>query len=160
METLSAFVPYVVALAIALVVELIGGWLTTSRDAWYLALKKPAWQPPGWLFGPAWTVLFLLIGLSASLAWTHSSGDSRALIVQFFVLNALFNIGWSALFFRGRRPDLAFYELVPFWASILALIIAIWPYSTTAALLLFPYLAWVTFAGVLNWTVARLNAYL
>ena len=151
--------PYAVAGLIALVVELLGGWLT-ELGPWYENLRKPRWQPPGWLFGPAWTLLFIMIAISAGLAWIESPSAARPALLVLFGINAVLNIAWSGLFFRARRPDLAFVEVVVFWMSILALILAIWPHSQTAALLLLPYLAWVSFAGLLNWTVARLNGYL
>ena len=156
---MSAWWPFVVSGLIALVVELLGGWLTVL-GAWYENLRKPSWQPPGWLFGPAWTLLFILIAISAGLAWTQSPLEARPALLILFGVNAALNIAWSALFFRAQRPDLAFVEVIVFWTSIFALILAIWPHSQTAALLLLPYLAWVSFAGFLNWTVARLNSYL
>ena len=151
--------PFVVALAVCFVVEFIGGALT-RLGPWYESLKKPPWQPPGWLFGPAWTVLFLLIGVSAALAWQAADQRGRWLIVAAFLVNALFNIAWSGLFFAMRRPDWAFYEVLPFWLTIVALIFIVWPVSQNAGVLLLPYLAWVAFAAFLNWTVARLNAFL
>ena len=151
--------PFIVALAIAIVVEFVGGALT-RLDSWYAALKKPPWQPPGWAFAPAWTVLFILIGVSAGLAWQAAAESARPAVVAAFLVNAVFNMAWSGLFFTLRRPDWAFYEVLPFWVSIAALIAVVWPVSQTAGLLLLPYLAWVAFAAFLNWTVARLNAYL
>lgn len=151
--------PYLVAGLIALVVELLGGWLT-ELGAWYENLRKPSWQPPGWLFGPAWTLLFIMIAISAGLAWSESPAAARPALLVLFGINAALNIAWSGLFFRARRPDLAFVEVIVFWMSIVALILAIWPHSQNAALLLVPYLAWVSFAAFLNWTVARLNSYL
>ncbi len=156
---MSAWWPYVVSGLVALVVELLGGWLT-SLGGWYDKLRKPSWQPPGWLFGPAWTLLFILIAISAGLAWTQSPPAARPALLVLFGVNAALNVAWSALFFRARRPDLAFVEVIVFWMSIFALILAIWPHAPTAALLLMPYLAWVSFAAFLNWTVARLNSYL
>lgn len=156
---MSGWGPYIVAGLIALVVELIGGWLT-ELGAWYANLRKPSWQPPGWLFGPVWTILFVMIAISAALAWEQSPPQARPALLVLFGVNAVLNIAWSGLFFRARRPDLAFAEVIVFWLSIASLILAIWPHSQTAALLLIPYLIWVAFAAYLNWTVARLNAYL
>ncbi|MFO1167950.1 MAG: TspO/MBR family protein [Rhodoblastus sp.] len=151
--------PYIVAGLIALVVELLGGWLTVLGP-WYANLRKPSWQPPGWAFGPAWTILFVMIAISGGMVWTHASPQARPALLVLFGVNAVLNVAWSGLFFRARRPDLAFAEVIVFWLSIAALIFGVWPHSQTAALLLVPYLAWVAFAGYLNWTVARLNAYL
>jgi translocator protein len=153
----ESYAPYIVGVALWLAVGFAGGKLTDLGD-WYQNLAKPSWQPPGWLFAPVWTTLFLMIGVATGLAWTQASPGMRSGLFAMFGVNAALNMGWSALFFRAKRPDLALGELIPFWASIAALIIALWPVSTTAALLLAPYAAWVAFAGVLNWTVARMNS--
>lgn len=156
---MSDWGPYIVAGLIALVVELLGGWLTVLGP-WYANLRKPSWQPPGWAFGPAWTILFVMIAIAGGMAWERSPAEARPALAILFGVNAVLNVAWSGLFFRARRPDLAFAEVIVFWLSIAALILGVWPHSQTAALLLVPYLMWVAFAGYLNWTVARLNAYL
>lgn len=156
---MSEWGPYIVAGLIALVVELLGGWLTVLGP-WYANLRKPSWQPPGWAFGPAWTILFVMIAIAGGMAWERSPAEARPALAILFGVNAVLNVAWSGLFFRARRPDLAFAEVIVFWLSIAALILGVWPHSQTAALLLVPYLMWVAFAGYLNWTVARLNAYL
>ena len=98
-----------------------------------------------------------VIATSGVIAWDEAP-DARAAIVALFAVNAAFNVAWSPLFFKLRRPDWAFYELLPFWASVLALIVYIAPRSPTAGGLLVVYLAWVSFAGWLNWQIVRLNA--
>jgi tryptophan-rich sensory protein len=135
----------------------IGAWLT-ELSSWYYALRKPAWQPPDWLFGPAWSVILALASLSAFLGWHNAEGsESRTLIAALFVANGVLNILWSPLFFKLRRPDWALIEVPFLWLSILAPIIVLAPISTIASLLLAPYLAWVSFAAVLNLTIVRLN---
>ena len=156
---MAAYAPYVAAVLVALVVEFLGGWLT-DLGPWYEALRKPAWQPPGWLFAPVWTVLFLLIATAAGLAWNESPPESRSLLLGLFGVNAILNVSWSAIFFRAQSPGLAFVEVIVFWVSIVVLVVFVWPISQGAALLLLPYLVWVSFAAALNFTVARLNAYL
>jgi len=147
----------VVAIVSVAVVALFGGLMTEVGD-WYEGLRFPALRPPNWLFGPGWTLIFILIATSGVLAWEHAPDDAtRMRLVELFALNAILNIAWSPLFFKLRRPDWAFIELLPFWLSILALVIliaGIWP---LAALIISPYLAWVTFAGWLNWRVVQLN---
>jgi translocator protein len=135
----------------------LGAWLT-ELSPWYYALKKPTWQPPDWLFGPAWTVILGLASLAAFLAW-HNAPDrsSRILIIGLFAANAVFNIAWSPLFFMLRRPDWALSEVPFLWLSILAPIVLLAPFARTASLLLVPYLLWVSFAAVLNLTIVRLN---
>ena len=151
--------PILFAFAAAFLVALLG---TTATDLgpWYQKLAKPPWQPPDWLFGPAWTIIFALAAISAAMAWRKApDGASRERMVGLFALNALLNVGWSLLFFTVKRPDWALIETSFFWLSILVLIIVLWRYAKGAALLLVPYLAWVTFASVLNWEIVRLNAY-
>ena len=125
---------------------------------WYKGLKKPSWRPPDWLFGPAWTVLYLMIAIAGWLIWRDFGfGDASGAFTLYF-LQLLLNMLWSPLFFGLKRPDIAMAELVFLWVSIAMTIAAFWSLSETAALLLVPYFAWVTFAGALNFALWRLNA--
>jgi translocator protein len=152
-----AWVPILTAAIAASVLGILGA-LVTDLSAWYYGLRKPAWQPPDWLFGPAWTLIFGLAALAGILAWKEAwgSGD-RTRIVVLFAVNAALNVGWSWLFFRLHRPDWALVEVGFLWLSIVVLMVALWPMSRTASWLLAPYLAWVTFAAVLNFAIVRLN---
>lgn len=135
------------------------GGLLTDVGPWYESLRFSKLRPPNWLFGPAWTVIFALIATAGVVAWNAApDGDARWTLIALFAVNGLLNLAWSPLFFKLKRPDWALMELVPFWLSILGLIVFILPFSPRAAALLAPYLAWVTFAGWLNWRVVRLNA--
>jgi len=145
-----------VAVACVTAVAIVGGMATEVGD-WYEGLTFPTLRPPNWLFAPAWTVIYAVIATSGVIAWDEAP-DARAAIVALFAVNAAFNVAWSPLFFKLRRPDWAFYELLPFWASVLALIVYIAPRSPTGGGLLVVYLAWVSFAGWLNWQIVRLNA--
>jgi tryptophan-rich sensory protein len=139
------------------VVAALGGTLT-DIGPWYLALAKPPWQPPGWLFGPVWTLIFACCAWSFADAWVSArTPATRATILWLFGANMVLNVAWSALFFYWRRPDWALIEVVLLWLSIAGLIVALKPVSRRAAALLAPYLAWVTIAAVLNWEVVRLN---
>ena len=141
-----------------------GGALTTIGP-WYAALKKPSWQPPGWLFGPAWTLIGVLTTIAAVRSWRHAKAPGeRNRVLALFACNGVFNVLWSLLFFNRRRPDLALGEIVPLWGSIAALILGL-PRkpgtsvaSSSITWLLLPYLGWVSFAAVLNYEVVRLNA--
>ena len=149
--------PLIVAGLGAVALSAAGG-LLTNIGPWYHALQKPSWQPPDWLFGPAWTVILGLAAWSAALGWTASvSPGQRTLVVGLFLLNAFFHLLWSPLFFKFRRPDWALAEVPLLWLSILALVITLAPISALAAWLLAPYLAWVAFAAWLNLTIVRLN---
>ncbi|MCA3248248.1 MAG: tryptophan-rich sensory protein [Azospirillum sp.] len=123
--------------------------------AWYATLAKPAWRPPDWLFGPAWSVLYTANAVAGWLVW-KADGGTAPLVV--YGVSLVFNAGWSAIFFGLRRMDWAFYWLIGLWLSVAATILAFAPHSQTAVWLLAPYLAWVTFAGALNRAIWRLNA--
>jgi tryptophan-rich sensory protein len=148
-----------IATAATLVVAFTGGALT-RLDAWYFALKQPSFKPPDWVFGPAWTLLFILITVAAVWAWraADETPARRGRLVWLFSINAVCNIVWSGLYFFLRRPDWALMEVVFLWLSIVLLMVHLWPYCRRAAWLLVPYLAWVSFAAVLNLATVRLNA--
>ena len=149
--------PVTLAAVAALLVALTGATMT-DLGSWYQQLVKPGWQPPDWLFGPAWTLIFALTALSAEQSWRHSPRSQRAWLVGLFCLNGFLNILWSLLFFRLQRPDWALLEVVILWLSIVWLIVVVRRHCDTGAWLLVPYLLWVAFAGYLNLAVVRLNA--
>jgi translocator protein len=150
--------PIVVAVVAALVVASFGATVT-DLGPWYQNLIKPSFQPPDWLFGPAWTIIFALSALSAARGWRDApSREAREWLIALFALNGFSNVLWSLLFFRVKRPDWALIEVALLWLSILVLIIFLRRFSRPASTLLWPYLAWVTFAAVLNWRVVQLNA--
>lgn len=134
-----------------------GGVLTTIGP-WYKNLVKPAWQPPDWLFGPAWTLILGLAAWAGILAWqgTETSAD-RNIIIILYGVNFVCHFLWSPLFFNLRRPDWALVEVVFLWASVLSLCVALRPYSVLASWLIVPYFAWVSFAAILNLNIVRLN---
>ena len=109
--------------------------------------------------GRAWTLIFVLIASSGIVAWEHAPDSrTRVWLLALFAVNAVVNVLWSGLFFKLRRPDWAMIDLVLLWLSIFALLVFVGRISPTAGVLMVPYLAWVTFAGALNWTIVRLNA--
>ena len=151
-------VTIVVAVALTVGLLLVGG-LTTHVGAWYAALRKPSWNPPNWLFGPAWTLILALAAWAGVLAWTHANDDAaRMRIAGLYGLNMVLHALWSPLFFTFKRPDWALIEAPMLWLSVLALVVGVAPYSALAPWLLAPYLAWVAFAVVLNAVIVRLNA--
>jgi len=125
-----------------------------TPGAWYEGLKKPWWRPPNWLFGPAWAVIFIMIAFSGWLIWKEV-GFGFALIL--YGAQLVVNFLWSAFFFGMRRLELALYDLILLWLSILACILVFMPISATAGWLMVPYISWVSFAGWLNFTMLRLN---
>ena len=148
-----------IAVAVALTIALlVVGGLMTHVGAWYAALRKPSWNPPNWLFGPAWTVILGLAAWAGVLAWTGApDGAARWRIGVLFGVNMVLHALWSPLFFTLKRPDWALVEAPLLWLSVLALILGLAPYSALAPWLLAPYLAWVAFAIVLNAKIVQLN---
>ena len=152
----------VTAIALAaggLVVTAAGGALVTQLGPWYYGLKKPTWQPPDWLFGPAWTTIFLCMAVAFVLSWDQlPDAGAKARLFGLFALNGGLNTLWSFLFFGRRRPDLALIEIVPFFSSIVLLTLTVAPLDRRAAWAFVPYLCWVLFASVLNIAIVRRNA--
>lgn len=130
----------------------------TTVGSWYENLRKPVWNPPNWIFGPAWTVILGLAGWSGVLAWSHASDRmDEFFILSLFGANIILHMLWSPLFFNLKRPDWALIEIPFLWLSIVALILGLAPFSALASWLLAPYLLWVSFAAFLNLTIVRMN---
>jgi benzodiazapine receptor len=124
---------------------------------WYATLKKPAWNPPGWVFGPVWSALYTMMAVAAWLVWRRGGFAAQRRPLGLFLAQLTLNAGWTPLFFGLHRPGVAFAEIVLLWLAIAATIEVFRPVSRTAMLLLVPYLAWVSFAAALNFTLWRLN---
>ena len=137
----------------------LGGIATSAgMDSWYATLTKPSWNPPGWVFGPVWGTLYLAMAVAAWLVYRKAGSLSGAAApLGIFAIQLVFNALWSFVFFAWERPGWAFIEIVVLWVAILATMIAFFSRSTVAGGLMIPYLAWVSFAAVLNWTIWRLN---
>lgn len=149
--------PVQLALASAIMVMAAGGMMT-DQGPWFQSLSQPSWRPPGWLFGPVWTVILALVVMSFAMAWGQAGelGQQRRLIAAFGV-NALLNVLWNVLFFQMRRPDLALLEIALLFLSIAVMMAVTARLSALSALLLAPYALWVAFAAVLNLEIIRLN---
>jgi len=133
------------------------GGVAFPPGAWYEGLKKPGWRPPNWLFAPAWTILYILMGVAAWLVWRAVGFAGGGVPLGLYLLQLLLNAAWTPIFFGLRKPNLAFFEIVLLWLAIAATIAAFHAVDTVAAWLLVPYLAWVTFAACLNLAIWRLN---
>ncbi len=125
--------------------------------AWYDSLSKPSWTPPDWLFPVAWSVLYVMIAVSAWLVWREAGLAGAAVPLAVWGVQLVLNAAWSWIFFGLRRMDLAFAEVVGLWLSIAACIVLFAPISPTAAALMAPYLVWVSFAAALNLAVWQRN---
>lgn len=160
METASARgSPLTLAALIALPLQagILGSLLTSSEvRGWYTTLAKPPFNPPSWVFGPVWTTLYVLMGVSLWLVWRSPAPEARATKVAWFAMLAL-NAAWSPLFFGMHRPDLALVDITLYLATLVALLRLLRRQSRPAFWLQVPHLAWVSFAAVLNAAIWWLN---
>jgi len=147
-----------VSVGAPLLVGTIGGIATVgSLNGWYRTLQKPEWNPPDAVFGPVWTTLYLLMGIGLALARRAAPDARRGRVESVFALQLALNLSWSFAFFSARSPAAGVAVILLLWASIVATIMEFGRVPRLAALLLVPYLAWVTFATVLNVEVWRRN---
>lgn len=149
---------FVLSIAIPLISGLLGSVFTAPAvKTWYLEINKPTWNPPSWLFGPVWTTLFILMGVALYLVWSSKPSNKARVAIKMFAAQMVLNILWSAFFFGMQNFWLAFGEIVILWIAIALTIVDFFKVNKTAGWLLFPYIAWVSFAAYLNMTVAFLN---
>ncbi len=148
----------VVSLALCFGVAALGNLVTLSEiDSWYAGLSKPAWTAPNWVFGPVWTVLYLLMAIAAWRVWRKNPRQPVQRPLALFLIQLGMNCAWSFIFFGAHWIAYAAVEIVLLWCFILLTIIAFWRIDRPAALLLLPYLAWVSYASALNFALWQLN---
>lgn len=149
----------VVAIVICETTGIVSGLLTnTKNNLWFDSIQKPSWNPPGYLFGPVWTILFFLMGISLWIVWkSNSSPYQKFNACLFFATQLLFNFWWTIIFFKFQSPIWAFAEIMVLWLLILLTIFKFAQISKTASWLLVPYISWVTFAALLNYNLWILN---
>ncbi len=146
----------------------LAGWLAlcfaasgtaifVSVDGWYAGLNKPLWNPPAWVFAPVWTLLYAMMAVAAWLVWREGGWKSQRRALVLFLLQWLLNALWTPLFFGMHRVGLAFAEINLLWLMLAATLMSFWRVRKAAAFLLLPYLAWVSFAAALSFTIWRLN---
>lgn len=135
----------------------IGGFASSSAGAFYEQLVRPAWAPPGWLFAPVWSALYLLMGVSAWLVWRIGGFRGARAILSLYVVQLAANALWTWLFFVWKMGAMAFWEILGLWVLILATMIGFWRMRPVAGALLTPYLAWVTFACALSYATWQRN---
>lgn len=154
---MRAWLPYLLTTLAMLVVAIAGMWATDIGD-WYRALNKPSWQPPDWVFGPAWTTIYVCIIAAVGIAWNSASPAEKSVLLLALGVNFALNVLWSFLFFTWRRPDWALAEVALLWLSIVVLMIVLYGIRSLSGLLMLPYLLWVSFAAFLTLAIVRLNA--
>jgi len=150
-------------------VQALAGWLVlcfaasatavfVSTQGWFAQLAKPAWNPPAWVFGPVWTLLYAMMAVAAWLVWREGGWRARGRALSLFLLQWVLNALWTPLFFALHRPGPAFADIVALWVALAITVVCFGRVRRMAGVLLLPYLAWVTFAAALNFAIWRLNA--
>jgi len=151
---------FLVFVIIAQLAGIIGSMFTSgSVDTWYKEISRPPFTPPSWLFAPVWISLYLLMGISAYLVWRKGTEKKEVKIaLAIFFAQLVLNSIWSLLFFGLHLIFISFIEILVLWFVILFMIIKFYPISKTASLIQIPYILWVSFASILNFSFAVLNA--
>ena len=145
-------------IALSFAAAALGGfWTSPAIPTWYQEIAKPSWTPPSWLFGPVWTLLYLAMGVAAWLVWKRGGWSAQRGALTLFLVQLALNAAWSGLFFGLRNPALGLAGIALLWLAILLTLLAFRRVSAAAAWLFVPYLAWVTFAAALNFSIWRLN---
>jgi tryptophan-rich sensory protein len=154
----SSIITAIICILLPLIIGSLSGLANIgSLDTWYSALSKPSFNPPGYLFGPVWTVLYLLMGVSLYLIWKSPSGKLRCRALVIFGIQMLLNFAWSFLFFYFRQIELALFDITVLWLLIWFMIFIFYKIIKVAALIQIPYLLWVSFASILNTAIWMLN---
>lgn len=147
----------IICILLCLSAGLIGSIFTMPAiNSWYIYLNKPSFNPPGWLFGPVWTTLYILMGISLYL-FLNSKKKKPLYSIDVFALQLLLNFMWSIIFFGFKNILFAFINIFFLWVLILMTILKFYKVNKTSGLLLIPYLLWVTFAAILNFSILILN---
>ena len=150
---------FIISLLIPLAVGFTSGFFTaTGEGTWFQTIQKPSWNPPGWVFAPVWTTLYILMGIALYLIWKTSADNRRRKAILFFSCQLILNFFWSFIFFKLQQPGWALVEIVILWVAILLTIFSFAAINKIAAWLLVPYISWVSFAMVLNYTIWILNS--
>lgn len=154
----SEVLKLITAVTLTVVLGAVGGLVTAAEiPTWYAGLTKPSFNPPNWLFGPVWTLLYILMGISCFLVWKHPASPGRNGALTIFIIQFALNFCWSFIFFGMHETGWALAEMMVLWVTILLTIFSFAKYSKTAAWLLVPYISWVSFAMLLNGAIWRLN---
>ena len=149
----------IIAIAIPLIVGGTSGFFTaTGVESWYQTIARLTWNPPGWIFGPVWTTLYVMMGISLFLVWKEdTSVELKKIAIALFTVQLVLNFFWSFIFFNQHQIGWALVEIIAMWVFILLTIFAFAQVNKAAAWLLVPYISWVSFATILNFTIWQLN---
>jgi benzodiazapine receptor len=157
---MSNILKLIIAISIPLLIGFTSGFFTiTGAGSWYQTIQKPSWNPPGWVFGPVWTTLYVMMGIALFLIWKSSANkEAKQTAILFFSIQLVLNFFWSFIFFNQQQPGWALVEIIVLWSAILVTIFSFSKINNTAAWLLVPYISWVSFATILNYTIWKLNS--
>src|SRR5689334_13790446 len=144
-------------LLVSLAAGAVGAIASRHAPEFYGGLVKPAWAPPGWIFGPVWTALYILMGIAAWLVWRMAGWSGATMALSLFLVQLACNAAWSWFFFAWRRGALALADILLLLALIVATMFAFAQVHTLAMVLLIPYIGWVAFATLLTWAIWRAN---
>ncbi len=148
----------ILCISLTLSIGSISGIATSSGiNNWYVTLNKPVFNPPNYLFGPVWTVLYILMGVSFYLILQSENSILKRRAIIIFFIQLFLNFCWSFLFFKFKLVEVAFIEIISIWVSIIIMIFTFYKINKTASYLQIPYLLWVSFASVLNGSIWILN---
>ncbi len=154
----NEWVVLIIFLVACFAVAGLGSFATTPEiRGWYRGLQKPAWTPPNWLFGPVWTLLYAAMAVAAWLIWKRAGWSEAGTALTLFFIQLGLNLAWSFIFFKFHQTGAALADIVFLWIAIAATIIKFAEISNPAAILLVPYLIWVTYASALNLAIWRMN---
>ena len=149
---------FLISILLPLSLGAIAGMFTSqSVPEWYATLNRPSFNPPNWIFGPVWTTLYILMGISFFLIWKQEASKVRNRAILIFLLQLMLNFAWSFIFFYFNMIGLALVEIILLWISIVMMLVVFYKIKPIASYINIPYLLWVTFATVLNASYYFLN---
>ena len=153
------WIKLVISIGLPLAIGAIAGMFTATEIAgWFQTINKPDWQPPNWVFGPVWTALYILMGISFYLIWKSDAPKTKKRIaVTLWIIQLVFNFFWSFIFFKKHQIDWALGEILVLWFFILLTMLFFGRIRSLAAWLMVPYISWVTFASLLTFSIYQLN---
>lgn len=151
-------ISYLFFIGICVLTGAIGSFATMPEiQGWYQGIQKPLWTPPSGIFGPVWTLLYILMGIAAARVWKKRSVRPVTAAMIVFAVQLILNGAWSFIFFGAHRPDFAFAEIILLWLMIILMVKVFWSIDKPAAGLMAPYLLWVSFASCLNFAIWQMN---
>ncbi|MDD3145024.1 MAG: tryptophan-rich sensory protein [Candidatus Gracilibacteria bacterium] len=155
---MNKYTKILISIGLPLLIGLISSYFTlNSIESWYMTLNKPFFNPPNWIFGPVWTFLYILIGISFYLVWNKGFGKNENNLKTIYFLQLFLNFLWSISFFYLENPLLGLINIIALWIVILYNIVLFYKVDKKSGFLLIPYLLWVSFASILNLYIYLLN---